>query len=509
MVSLFMLVFCSSLIIGAISILYLIAEHLFQEFLQLNIKTRILKIIILLQPALILLTILVSLLLGTTPQKEHTGLYDSTANTVQGLPYIPIPDSKYSTSPSTEISGISSKIIPFISWLPNIAYLWMGIFILLLAKKMIVYVKFKKTLIQKGLRPIFSGDTPLTVYESQSISSPFLIGFFKPRIIVPDVDMDNLEFSFIIKHENAHYKNRDIQAKFILEVIGCLNWFNPIFSMIQKKFNYVAELNADSIVIENLSAVQRKRYGMLILKFAERLQKSKSNGSFPGFYSHFSEDAKNMKNRLEAIMKNNKAKKTSKLTIASIFALSILAISAGVYATSASYSNAMEIHTEAQLSISNKENPSEIPIYDDGMVQIFDGDESQNIPAELSHTIDPNDSPQEQELEYTGTENRKSFSEMQDMRKIVLQNKEYRSNEIFGESIYSLSNGTVISAEFEQGYGNCLTIQDEDGFIWKYAFCSKLLVGQGANIAMGDLIAYVGHSGFAEQDSILIQLFEK
>lgn len=348
------------------------------------------------------------------------------------------------------------------------------------------------------------------IYESKSISSPFLIGFFKPWIIVPEVDIDDLEFSFIIKHENAHYENRDIQAKIILEMMKCLNWFNPIFSIIQKKFNYVTELNTDSFVIENLSTTQRRKYGMLILKFAEKLQSSKSNLPSPGFYSHLSEDAKNIKNRLEAIMKNNKEKKTSKLTIASIFALSILAISVGVHATSASYSNAMEMHTEVQLSISKKEKLSEIPIYDDGIVQIFDGDENKNIPVELSLAINPNyKKSNPQEPEYTNTESKISLSEIQDMRITVLQNKEYRSNENFGESIYSLSNGTVISAEFAQGYGNCLTIQDENGFIWKYAFCSKLLVEQGANVAMGDLIAYVGHSGFAEQDSILIQLFKK
>lgn len=144
MVSLFMLVFCSSLVIGAISMLYLIVEHLFQGFLQLNIKTRILKIIILLQPALILLTIFVLLLLETSHQKEPISLYDSTTNTFQDLSYIQIPDNKYSTNPSTEISSLSSKIIPFISLIPYIAYLWMGIFILLLTKKIIVYVKFKK-----------------------------------------------------------------------------------------------------------------------------------------------------------------------------------------------------------------------------------------------------------------------------------------------------------------------------------------------------------------------------
>lgn len=65
----------------------------------------------------------------------------------------------------------------------------------------------------------------------------------------------------------------------------------------------------------------------------------------------------------------------------------------------------------------------------------------------------------------------------------------------YGESIASLCDGVVASAQYEREYGYCVTIIDEEKRVWKYGHCSELLVEEGATVCSGDIIAYAGNSG--------------
>lgn len=66
-----------------------------------------------------------------------------------------------------------------------------------------------------------------------------------------------------------------------------------------------------------------------------------------------------------------------------------------------------------------------------------------------------------------------------------------------GTPIEAPGNGTVISARWENGYGNTIEINHGYGIVTKFAHASSLLVRPGQRVTRGQRVALVGNSGLA------------
>lgn len=64
-----------------------------------------------------------------------------------------------------------------------------------------------------------------------------------------------------------------------------------------------------------------------------------------------------------------------------------------------------------------------------------------------------------------------------------------------GTPIYAADSGTVVIAQWNGGYGNCVTINHGGGIMTLYGHCSELLVKAGQKVSRGDVIAKVGTTG--------------
>ena len=65
-----------------------------------------------------------------------------------------------------------------------------------------------------------------------------------------------------------------------------------------------------------------------------------------------------------------------------------------------------------------------------------------------------------------------------------------------GTAIYASDNGIVIESEYRNnGYGNIIKIDHQNGYVTYYAHCSELYVSVGDVVAKGDKIAAVGSTG--------------
>jgi hypothetical protein len=64
-----------------------------------------------------------------------------------------------------------------------------------------------------------------------------------------------------------------------------------------------------------------------------------------------------------------------------------------------------------------------------------------------------------------------------------------------GTEILSAQDGTVTFAGYSGDYGNIVIIENDNGFVTKYAHCETLLVTEGQTVSMGDVIATVGSTG--------------
>ena len=65
----------------------------------------------------------------------------------------------------------------------------------------------------------------------------------------------------------------------------------------------------------------------------------------------------------------------------------------------------------------------------------------------------------------------------------------------YGRTIVAADGGTVVSAGWSNGYGNCVKINHGGGLQTLYGHASKILVSQGQRVSKGQAIALVGSTG--------------
>lgn len=115
----------------------------------------------------------------------------------------------------------------------------------------------------------------IPIYESDAVSSPMLIGFWKPGIYLPTTllaQMSGREYDvcLILHHELIHYKRRDILYKWLFQAALSVHWFNPLLYLFNRKFNVDCELACDEAVMALLSEEGRKDYGNVLLDVAQK-----------------------------------------------------------------------------------------------------------------------------------------------------------------------------------------------------------------------------------------------
>ena len=137
------------------------------------------------------------------------------------------------------------------------------------------------------------------------IASPMLIGFFRPRIILPVGELEDKELSYIFVHELTHYKQRDMFYKWLIQIVVCVHWFNPFVYLLEKEVNKSCELSCDEKVIAVLDDKARREYGDTLISFL------KSNNLYKSSLASvtLTEGAEQLKERLGAIMKFRKKSK--------------------------------------------------------------------------------------------------------------------------------------------------------------------------------------------------------
>ncbi|MCL2159105.1 MAG: hypothetical protein FWH48_06845 [Oscillospiraceae bacterium] len=108
------------------------------------------------------------------------------------------------------------------------------------------------------------------------VASPMLVGFIRPRILLPEKDFTKEELWFVLKHELVHFKRKDVLYKFLLMIATAMHWFNPIIHLMAKSVNAGCEVSCDDEVVKGANIEMRKYYGTTILGVAKHQTKIKT-----------------------------------------------------------------------------------------------------------------------------------------------------------------------------------------------------------------------------------------
>ena len=178
--------------------------------------------------------------------------------------------------------------------------------------------------------------TRVELYRNASITSPIMIGFFHPSIVLPAGELGNKELSYVFVHELLHYQKKDMFYKWLVQIVICIHWFNPFVYLLEKEINKACELSCDEAVIFMLDESARREYGDTLISFMKSNDLNKNSLASVTL----TEGAEQLKERLGAIMSFKK--KTKLITVSTtVFTIAVCFcfLAVGAYAAPSANSN--------------------------------------------------------------------------------------------------------------------------------------------------------------------------
>ncbi len=201
--------------------------------------------------------------------------------------------------------------------------IWFTIALGMLARKIVKYQSFIRH-VKTGAEPVSDQVLLNRLFEAQwragirkktelfvnpMVSSPMLIGFWRPCIVLPGTDMSEKDFRYVVTHELMHEKRKDILYKWLVQFTVCLHWLNPLVYVMSREISKACELSCDEAVLEKLGYEHAADYGKTLLDAMAAVGKYKE--PFAGV--SLSANKRILKERLGAIM--NDKEKSGKMRI--------------------------------------------------------------------------------------------------------------------------------------------------------------------------------------------------
>ena len=173
------------------------------------------------------------------------------------------------------------------------AYIWLCGCIVLLVRNLFLIWRTKQTVLMAIRRKD-------NIYESEYISTPFVLGIVRPKIYIP-FNLSEQEREYILKHEQYHIRRKDQIIKICAYILCVIYWFQPLIWFAYFVMIRDMEMSCDEYVLKNSKSDIRAAYSTSLLKLATK------TGDFNAGLPAFGES--DIRKRVKNIMKFNAKKK--------------------------------------------------------------------------------------------------------------------------------------------------------------------------------------------------------
>ena len=173
------------------------------------------------------------------------------------------------------------------------AYIWLCGCIVLLVRNLFLIWRTKQTVLMAIRRKD-------NIYESECISTPFVLGIVRPKIYIP-FNLSEQEREYILKHEQYHIRRKDQIIKICAYILCVIYWFQPLIWFVYFVMIRDMEMSCDEYVLKNSKSDIRAAYSTSLLKLATK------TGDFNAGLPAFGES--DIRKRVKNIMKFNAKKK--------------------------------------------------------------------------------------------------------------------------------------------------------------------------------------------------------
>ncbi len=396
----------------------------------------------------------------------------------------------------------------------------LGIWLLGIAG-LILYSMFSYMRLRKILRDAvrYQGN----IYQSDKISSPFVLGFVGPRIYIP-YHLDDEALECVVTHENAHIMRKDYLIKPFSFALASIHWFNPVVWVAYYYLCQDIELACDEKVIHELGFDKKKVYSKTLLECSMERHFVRA---CPVAFGEIG-----VGKRVKNILEMKKAKVG--MVVGALLVCVVVAVCFLSNPKSEKKDVAVNESTAASASQKEDENSveatEELEALKEAEQQAKEAEEAQRQ-AEQAKEVEEAQKQASEKQEQAEKEKEQEEVNAAPEEEVVIgvncmpfkDGTEYFVTAVFspdgpengeinveegqqhhlgidfaaeaGTEIVACATGVVKEVGSDAEAGNYIVIEDEKGYVWKYMHLEAYSVKQGDNVSAGSVIGTVGSTG--------------
>ena len=245
-------------------------------------------------------------------------------------------------------------------FLSGMGWLWLIVALGILIRKITAYQSFVRY-VMAGAEPVsdIALLDELAAVEKQMdmkrkmelcvnplLSSPTLTGILHPCIVLPSGDISPKDFHYIVLHELVHCKRCDILYKWLVQIVACLHWFNPLVHIMCCEINNACEFSCDEAVVAKMGYENAQAYGKTLLDAMAAVGKYRETSTAVTL----SANKRLLRERLGAIMScGEKSVKVRIVTAVLTICIILGTVFIGICPTQADVAEASETGTTEQI----------------------------------------------------------------------------------------------------------------------------------------------------------------
>lgn len=211
-----------------------------------------------------------------------------------------------------------SAILPLQAALTGAAYVWLFGTAVILVYSAAAYIRLKRRIYDATL--VYDN-----IFETDKISTAFVLGLIHPRIYVPS-ELKQEQLDCVLAHERVHIRRRDYMLKFLAFLALTVHWFNPLVWVSYRLMSEDMEMSCDEAVLRTADSDIRRIYSTSLVSLYARKPGLLSPLSFGGGSIRY------MKERIKNVLN---FKKTSRMAAAA-YTLAAALFTAGFVTSPAS-----------------------------------------------------------------------------------------------------------------------------------------------------------------------------
>ncbi len=223
-------------------------------------------------------------------------------------------ESVYTQLPEDD-TPVENMIVRTISLLDIVSQVWFSVALGLLWASFLSYWLAKRDVMQtavfdKDLNRYMNNlmqemgiDRPVRLAVCDYTGSPMLMGIFDPVIVLPRADYTQMQLSMILRHELTHYRRHDVAYKFLMHILACVYWFNPLVYLMGRYAGMDIEFSCDEDTVKHTDKQFKAEYARTIVKVI-----TMQNNRFM-LATTFSQNAQTVKERFTNIFLNRRLKR--------------------------------------------------------------------------------------------------------------------------------------------------------------------------------------------------------